>query len=184
MRQKNQLMRYSDAELSLMKNTFADNEDFLFAIRKFLLGLEMTDGEKDMITLIKGDLLTLLKKVFTPKIDGDAPFFQLVDMKSALNVDMKDRSEKDAIPYIEAKIIEIKFLEERFDILEGKKQLATITLEMLSDLQDPKAYINMLARNYLLSYIDSFTNEIKLLSGKKEETIDQTVNRLRKNSNK
>jgi hypothetical protein len=54
----------------------------------------------------------------------------------------------------------------------------------MADLKASNAFINIQARNYLLSYIDSFVNDLRNLAGQKDETIEQTKQRLAKDSTK
>lgn len=184
MPEKDQKMRFTRAELSLMKNTFADNENLLFALRKFILGFTLSKEETAFLAVAtKGETYKLVKKIFTPELDPASPLFQLVDMTLGLNVDMKGQTEGYSLPYIKAKEIEIDYLEGRISALGGGKD-SSYTLAGLRDLSHEDAFPRILARNYLLSYIDSYCNEIKFLAGTKEETVEETLKRLQKNSNK
>jgi len=184
MRSPNQKMRYTDSELSLIKNTFAGDDTYLYAVRKHMLGCELTDGEKEVISKMSEEVKSLLEKVFMPSIDGDSPLFQIVDMQMGLNIDLKGKTIEESVLAIDAKIIEIDYIEQRLQALRGGNAVVPITIAGLSNLRDPNAYVNITARNYLLSYIDSFCNELKNLAGTKEETVEQTVERLKKNSTK
>jgi hypothetical protein len=186
MPEKDQKMRFTRAELSLMKNTFADNEALLFALRKFLLGFSLTkQEEKELEVLRTGEAYKLVKKVYTPEIDPNAPLFQLVDMKLGLNVDLKGQTEEFSLPHIQAKMFEIDYMETKISELSGAVASGEVeTLESLGDLSHPLAFPRIIARNYLLSYIDSYTNEIKFLAGTKEETVEETLEKLKKNSTK
>lgn len=184
MPEKDQKMRFTSSELALMKTLFAENEALLFTARKFMLGFELNEGEKTGIKILQsGASLQLMKKMFLPEIDPAAPLFQLVDMTMGLKIDFKGNPEAAAQPFIEAKLIEETYLKERLEQLE--KDLApSDILKELAKLDSDEAYVNITARNYLLSYIDSSFQQIVFLAGKKEETVEQTVERLQKNSNK
>lgn len=104
-------MRITDAELSLLKNTFADNDA----------------------------LLKILRKIFFPEITAEAPIGQNLDLWMTLNVD--NMSPEDAL-------------------------------------------INLKARNTVIGHVEQCLLQIKLLSGMKDETVEQTKERLKKNSNK
>lgn len=184
MRQKDQKLRYSDVELSLIKNTFAGDDTYLYAVRKFMLGMELEEGEKKVISSLSDDLKKLLQKVFLPSIDGDSPLFQLVDMSMSLREEMKGLSYDEKRLLIEAKDLEINYIRQRIEILNGLIPSYVITLGELSDLSSDNAVVNITARNYLLSYIDSFCNELKILAGQKEESVEDTLKRLQKASNK
>ena len=104
-------MRITDAELSLLKNTFADNDA----------------------------LLKILRKIFFPEITAEAPIGQNLDLWMTLNVD--NMSPEDAL-------------------------------------------INLKARNTVIGHVEQCLMQIKLLSGMKDETVEETKERLKKNSNK
>lgn len=184
MPEKDQKMRFIGSELSLMKSLFAENESLLFTFRKFLLGFELNEGEKNGLKMLQGGAgYALMKKMFLPEIDPSAPLFQLVDMTMGLNIDFKGNPEANAQPFIEAKLIEENYLKERFATLQTTLSPVT-TLKELARLDSENAYVNIIARNYLLSYIDSSFQQIVFLAGKKEETVEETIERLQKNSNK
>lgn len=184
MRQKDQKLRYSDVELSLIKNTFSGDDTYLYAVRKFMLGMELEEGEQKVISSFGEDMKKLLKKVFMPSIDGDSPLFQLVDMQMGLREEMKGLSYDEKLNLIEAKALEIAYINQRIDILNGLIPSGIISLVELADLTSDNVVVNITARNYLLSYIDSFCNELKVLAGQKEETVEDTLKRLQKASNK
>jgi hypothetical protein len=106
-----QQMRITDAELSLIKNTFAGNEE----------------------------LIKLLRKLFLPELDPTAPIGQVIDL------------------------------------------WMTVSLESQTPEQ---AIINLKARNTLINHIEQQLLQIKVLAGDKNETVEQTKERLQKNSNK
>ena len=186
MRDPNQKMRYSNAELSLIKNTFAGNEIAIYAVRKHMLGCDLDKGEQTIVDNMSVEVKNLLQKVFMPTIDGDSPLFQIVDMPTGLNIDLKGKSIEEGMLAIESKIIEMSYIEQRLEALYGNVPLnaETITLGGLSNLRDVNVYVNIIARNYLLSYIDSFCNELKNLAGAKEDSVEKTLEKLKLNSAK
>lgn len=188
MPEKDQKMRFTKAELSLIRNTFGENEPLLYAVRKFLFGFEMTEGEQRLIdTHVKGAVYEVIKKTFMPELDPNAPLFQMVDMVNGLSIDFKERGEEQAHNFIAAKAVEMAYISQQINLLGGSKLSdgELITLKELANLSDESAYVNIIARNYLLSYIDSYTNELKFLSQMKEgETHEEALERIKKNSTK
>ena len=181
---KGQTMRFTDAELSLIKGLFAENEALLYTLRKSLLGFVLDESETAVIKGLSKEALKLIRKTFLPTIDPASPFFQMTDMAMALNIDMKEKSEEEALPLIIAKAIEIQYMEEAVRKLEGEDITFTYNLNDLAVLTDENVFVNITARNYLLSYIDSNCKQLEFLAGKKDETVEQTVARLQKNSAK
>jgi len=108
---KGQEMRITDADLSMLKNTFADNDE----------------------------LLKLLRKIFLPEITASAPIGQNLDLWMTLK---------------------------------------------LEDMSPEQAMVKILARNTVISHIESCLGQIKILAGQKTETVEQTKANLKKNSNK
>lgn len=184
MPEKGQTMRFTTPELSLIKALFAGNDELLYAVRKCLLGFVLTDKETELVKSLSKEALAVIRKAFLPKLDPASPMFQLTDMVMGLNVDMKGQTEEFSLPMIAAKAVEIQYMEEALDILEGKDIKHEYNLEDLANLQDENAFVNITARNYLLSYIDSNCKQLEFLAGTKEETVEETIARLQKNSNK
>ena len=182
---KNKTIRYSDGDLSLMRNSFADDDTLLFAIRKHMLGLPVSEGEAKMLGNMTEELKTLIGKVFLPSIDGEASLFQLFDMTLALKEEMKGKSYDDQKLAIEIKALEVEYIKQRVDLLQGKTVEPELSLESMGDLSSENAVVNITARNYLLSYVDSFCNEMRLFGNKKEkEELKDTAERLAKDSTK
>lgn len=189
-RQADQKMRYNDAELSLMKNTFADNDDLLFAVRKSLLGYELDKTEKKLVKgAMSPETHAILEKTFLPFVDVDAPLFQLTDLYMTLANDMKTLGVEAMAPLIQAKRLEIDYMRQELDVLKDvdapvNRAFLLSELVDLGGKSDDQAFVDITARNYLLSWIDSNIQQIKFLAGKKEESVQETLDRLQKNSAK
>ena len=54
----------------------------------------------------------------------------------------------------------------------------------LEDLTPEEIVINVKARNNLIQHIEQGLMQLKALAGLKEETVEQTIDRLKKNSSK
>ena len=104
-------MRITDADISMLKNTFADNTE----------------------------LLKLLRKIFLPEITADAPIGQNLDLWMTLK---------------------------------------------LEDMTPEQAMVKILARNTVIQHVESCLGQIKILAGQKSESVEQTKENLKKNSNK
>lgn len=111
MKDGNKEMRISDIELSLIKNTFADNDQ----------------------------LLKIMRKVFLPEITGDTPIGQSIDLWMTVKVE---------------------------------------------DMSPEEAIMNLKARNTVIQHLEMCLMQLKVLAGQKDETIEQTKERLKKDSSK
>lgn len=179
-------MRYTDKELSAIKNTFADNESLLIALRKSFLQLPMKKEEVVMIKGLNKETKDLIRKTFVPEIDGDAPLFQMADLFVGVGSDIKERDIESAYPRILAKDLEKKYLNQQMNEIETEKKgdISFKELINISGKNESEAFINVTAFNYLLSYIDSQLNQLQILAGSKDETVEQTKDRLFKDSSR
>jgi len=104
-------MRFSDEELNLIKTTFRGNEK----------------------------LLKLMRKVFLPEIDPEAPLGQIVDLWMTTNI---------------------------------------------NNVSPEQAYVNILARNNLILHIEQQLIQLDILSKLDDMTVDELLERNKKNSSK
>lgn len=189
-RQKNQLMRFDDSELSLMKSLFSENEDLLFLFRKSLLQFGLTESEEISVrSAMTPPVALLIRKIFLPELEADAPLFQLSDMVNGLNIEMKsNKTEEEMYIQIDAKDIEIDYLDQQLLVIEGKTSkeagISLVNLARIKGKEGRQAYVDIIARNWLLSYIDSNIQQVKFLAGKKEESVEDTKKRLSQDSSK
>lgn len=109
--QNGQQMRFTEYELSLIRNTFRDNEE----------------------------LLKVMRKVFLPEIDPDAPIGGLIDLWMTVQI---------------------------------------------ADKTPEQAYPHLVARNTLIQHVDSQLLQLKVLAEMGNETPEEALQRLKKNSSK
>ena len=189
MKNKEQRMRYTDEELGLMKAVFAEDREKLYIIRKVMFQFPLTDEEKSALqSFVTEPVFALMKKTFVPYLEPDAPLFQMSNLVLGLGADTKSLSPDGAWPFIKAKELEVSYIEQQLKALHGESE-QKIILSELTSLDYPKAqreqvYINILAWNFLLSFIDSNIQQIMFLAGLKHETVEQTMVRLRSDSAK
>lgn len=179
-----QQKRFTDEELSLIEATFKDQEGLLILLRAFLLQDELT---KDELTYLKQsmtpEVLKVVKKTINPALDKRAVINGTVDLFSGMDLGqvLKDH----AVLQIKARKLVSDYLTQRFDVLEGKKVKNEIMFdELLDGEDDAEAYINLVARNFLLGFIDSQgLRQIQFLATS-NETPEQAKERLLAQSTK
>lgn len=98
-------MRFTDAELSILKNTFKGNED----------------------------LLKLLRKVFLPELDPDAPLGNQVDLWMTVKID--DIPTDQAIINLKARNSLIHHIEQQLLQIRILSELSTTPEEMMAKLK-------------------------------------------------
>lgn len=188
---KDQVFIYNDAELEVIKNTFAENDELLYAIRNVFFQFPTTDGQKVLIQNgVTPEVLNVLKKRILPDPSSEFPINQIPTILSTFTNDLKSRTVEDLIPLFEAKDIEIKYLEQQFRVLQGEKidvTVPTIILSELSkiDLNDPmKTQSRLSAYLFILGYVDPMLGFIKSIAGNKGETIENQKKRMMRDSSK
>lgn len=180
-------MRFTDEELSVFKNTFAENSDALSAIRKLFLQMPLDPIDQQVIESARKskELLHVIRKTFLPTLDPKAPPHQLVDLW--LTLDIKEKMYEVAYPHMLARQTLLDYLEQQLKFIETGVEVREITMEKLADIKGKDAqtaYCDMLARNTVIGHTEQQIAQIDLLAGMKKETVAETKLRLWKNSNK
>jgi len=188
--EKGQYFIYSEAELSLIKNTFAENDELLYAVRNVLLQFPLSVPQQAMLSSqLNENVIAVLRKRLLPDLAGTFPLGQLPSLLTTLNDNLKVLSPAEMKPHFAAKILEVEYLAQQFDVLEGKDPVSdvSISLERLGEMHTKTAdeqFADMTAYLFLLGYIDPMLGMIQNLAGTKEETADEQKKRLTQDSSK
>ena len=190
MRDKDQKFIFNDQELQLIKQTFAENDELLYAVRKVLLQFPLTDPEKNLIKLsITEPVHAVLKKRILPELSDDFPLLQLPSILTTLTEQLKVKNVEEMSPLFSAKATEIGYLEQQFavlgDVNGGVEEKIKLTyLSTLVGKSDLDAYVGLQAYLFLLGYIDPMLNFIKSIAGQKQESLEEQKVRMSRDSNK
>lgn len=181
-----QQLRYNDTELSIMKAVFLDNEPLLKALRKMMLQYSLSKEEDGLIKGLNEDTLKIIRKTFLPEIDVDAPLHQVGDMWSWLNVNVVEKTPEQMQYYFKSREILINYFNQQLEILEKKRKKENIMFEDFINPNDEmeQMYINIFTRNTIIGHIESMLQQLVTLSGLATETVEETKERLFKNSSK
>lgn len=176
---KKQRMRFTDAELETIKVNFAENEELLIAIRKAILGITPTAFESTMLSSLKtnDNLYNLVHKTFIPEITGDEPMNQVIDLWMTVQVDNKDEWVIDAL--LESRAELISYLKAALSDIRNGTDTKPFNI-----LEQPQGYTRLVTRNTIISHIEMQLNQLFLLAGTKDETAEETIKRLKKDSAK
>lgn len=180
-----QKMRFSNKELELLKNTFAEDDTVLKVLRKVFLQIDLSESEDILAKeLIRGDVLDLMYKIFLPTIDGDAPLHQIVDLWLTLKLDDKDPDL--AYPHIKARELLINYFKQQMGVLQNSRNKSPLKLDDAMKLTGDREldFVNLVARSTIVSHVEQQLMQIKILAGKKNETVEETLDRNLKNSTK
>lgn len=186
-KKQEQTMRYSDLEISLIKNTFCENDALIKVLRKVFLQGTLDSEEIKIVRLFvsQPESMRLLRKTLLPEIDLDAPSFQMVDLH--VNIDTKEHTMDRAYPLMKARDLMCDYLAQQFDVLADKNPKITIEFTKLhrADNKEPEqAFIELSMRNTLISHVEFQLMQLKTLAGRKDETKEETLARLKKDSAK
>lgn len=177
-------MRFSEKELSLVRNTFADNDKLLKAIRKVFWQREISEEEKLMIgEMNKGDeIKAVIRKFFLPELDGDTPILQMIDLW--LSLEFKQMNPEEAEPHIIARDRLIQYLDQQLKVLFNEYVATNIEFDFGRGNDREESYIGLLFRNTAVIHIDQCLMQIKVLANEPQETPEEMMARISKDSSK
>ena len=159
--------RFSNQELSLISNTFLDNLELIMALRKhFLQGNLLAIESIDLEKFAKNqELMLVIRKMFLPEIDPEVPLFQTADLW--LNIDTKNKPLDMAYLEMKSRQIVVDYLEQQFRELEDDGTKIKIKFRDLiynSKKRPEDAFVEMDARNFLITFIDRHLQELLILA--------------------
>lgn len=181
-------MRYSDVELSLIKNTFGDNEELLYMLRKVFLQLELSEADVLLLTSLRNhpETLAVLRKTLLPTFDGDAPLNQIIDLW--MTVELKGKNPEEGYLELMSRQKLIQYLDQQLAFVEsGTVKPDAISIAdciVLTGKTKEGIYCNMIMRNTLVQHIEMQLSVLSILAEQKNETPEQARKRVLKNSSK
>lgn len=179
---------FSDAELELIKKTFSDNNDLLYAIRNVMLQFPVSDAEKELLKAqLSPEVFKVVKKKLLPEIDPSAPLTQLADLRQTLTNDLKVKTPEEMEPLFTAKVSEIAYLEQQVAVLQDHSAPQPLQLDswkLRQGMTAEEAFIGTTIRNFILGFIDPMLRDFKILAGTKTESTAMQKQRLTRNSSK
>lgn len=180
-------MRIKEAELALIKSTFAENDTLLKTIRKVFFQVELTQTDKDILSVVSSsEIQAILRKIFLPEIDVNAPLGQNIDLY--MTIDVKGKEPIDVSYELEGRSKVIGFIEKGLKRLEtlstfGEGEFITFTPSNIRVNSD-QDMIAVTARNTFIQHVELQLIQLRTLAGLKSESVEETKTRLAKNSTK
>lgn len=180
MAEKQKLM-YNDRELLLIKEAFAENEDLLKAVRNLFFGVEISPEEKNAIkqTFSNPDVLEAVRHKIYGLNNFNTPIGQLSDFWMGAEQQIFGASRDTIQQAIGVKKQVLLMFTKAFKLLEnpdGEK----VSTELVED----DLGIGLISRNLYMKAIDTGLFTILQIAGKKDETLEDVMKRLEKNSSK
>jgi hypothetical protein len=188
--EKKQTMRYSQDELLLIKGVFAENDELLKTIRKVMYQMPLNAVDLSRIEVTfkgKEGLLKVVRKLFLPELSADVPFQQNIDLWQLIK--LKELIVEEAAIHLDSIQIWIDYMEQQLKVLETgkaikKPKISFKGLTVLKDKTSWQKFAEMLARNTIVNHVEQCLQQLLILAGLKEESPEQTIERLTKDSSK
>ncbi len=178
-------MRYSDEELSLIKQAFKANEDILLSLRKWFLQMPLETLDQVNLKRITDskETLAIIRKTFLPELDPNAPLSQLADMW--VGVEIKDKLPETAYPHILSREKVTQYLEQQLLLLEGTPgEPAIMFVDMVKgeDKDILERYVDLLTRNTIITHCQFQLMQLNVLANNPEITPVNAKEAKRKDS--
>lgn len=186
-KQKRSNLRFTDVEMQIIKDVFADNIELLQALRKVFLQMPLDVVDKDLLLVCKKpEVLKVIRKAYLPELDAHAPIHQMADLW--MFAEIKGKKPDEA--YIELVTREkvIAYLDQQLNFLKDEKTKLPIVLADAVAIR-PKAkaeemLVDFMFRNMIISHNEAQLQMFDILAGQTTESIEETKKRLAQNSSK
>lgn len=174
-------MRYESNELALIKNVFHENSEILMAMRKVFFQVKLERSEMELLKPItqSKEVMALLRKTYLPELELDAPVGQLIDLW--LTVDNAEKTPMEAVLALRVRERLMQHLEaglKRFKDLGAPVKGIIVDYKPNFDQDDEEGYVEFIARNALITHTEFQLAQIRALSEKKEETVEEAKKRM------
>jgi hypothetical protein len=178
-------LSYNEAELSMLKSIFSGNEELLIIIRKLFFGITLSENDKDTIkkTFQNPASREVLRKKVYGLDDYDTPIGQISDFWMGIEQQLFGAPVDTITQAVESKKLVLEMFRKAFLLLEnpdGEK----VDVSIIPSIQEDPLQVGMIARCLYMKAIETSLTNIKVIAGAKEESIEQAMKRLLKNSAK
>jgi hypothetical protein len=168
---KGQIMRFSKAELALIRQSFKE-ESVLLELRNIFFGFS---NQSISYTPTQ---LELIEKMFIPDLSPEVPIGQQTDILYSLQ-NLKEIPPEVAEIHLTAQFKAEEYLKKRFSVLRGFKDDSKVVDFRSGKIEDVLAY-----KFLVNSYIDNRVNDLKVLANTTEETLEEARKKALSNSSK
>lgn len=185
MAKEKQPLMYSNKDIDLIKSAFAENDELLISIRKLFFGVDISEDEKETIksTFSNPELVDVFRKKVYGVNNFDTPVGQLSDFWLGAETQIFGATRDTVFQVIESKKQVLQMFEKVFNLLnnpDGERVSVDFTPSSLVD----DLGVNLIARNLYMKAIETSLLSLKALAGAKNESVEETVKRLQRDSSK
>lgn len=178
-------LMYTNKDIELIKATFAENEELLKVIRKLFFGYDLSEEEKDLIksSFSNKEVIEVLRRKVYGLNNINTPIGQLSDFWLGVEQQIFGASRDTIFQAIESKKMVLNMFTKAFNLLENPDgEKVSVDTNPMTET-DPLGVL-VIARNLYMKAIETALLTIQTIAGKKSETVEETVARLQKDSNK
>lgn len=173
--------RIFDHEKATLKAVFGVRYELYILLRNILFGFQLTEEEKKLAVVFNSsETLRVIKKILYPELEKDIPIMQNIDLWMTKEFQHLETAADDKMfqKYVDTKK---RFLEM---VETGLKRVANpdlegVNLDLLTQEQD---FVTVTARNAFAPYVEKQINVILALANSNEESPEEALARLKKDS--
>ena len=175
---------YTNQDLELVKDVFADNTALIRLCYKVFYQVELTEDEEQirLNTFKGGDLRKIFDKLFCPGVENEQIFFGIDDW-----IDVQtDKPLGEVVVFIKARDLSVDYVKECVGVLFGETEPSYLFSRFieLTDKEDEEILIDILARKEIIAKVRNMFGTLQNWAGKRNETPDEQRKRLFESSNK
>lgn len=184
MKEKPKLM-YNEKDIALLKSAFCENDELLVAVRLLFFGLDITDEQKKMITSTFSS--QEMREVFMKKVYGignyNTPIGQVSDFWMGIEQQIFGASRDTIYQAVQSKALVLDMFQKCFVLLENP-DAEKVSIEFNPNSSIDELQVKLIARNLFMKAIETALLTIKMIAGMKDESPEQAIERLSKDSTK
>jgi hypothetical protein len=180
--------RISEEENGIIQGIFAGRDDLLKMVRNLFLGHLMTDDEKATIrsAFASEKARKVMYRIFIPELEKNDPVNNMMvgTQDLLLSLNLKDKSWDEYRHFIDVSERVLAMLHTAIKLLENPDS-ETVDLSVWESTPWAEGRVEaLLARNNFIVHVNQQVFVLKVKADTKKETIEETKQRLVKNSTK
>lgn len=178
-------LMYTQKDIDLLKSVFADNDILMSAIRKLFFGVDISEYEQALIkdSFENPEIVDVFRKRVYGLNNFNTPIGQLSDFWLGAETQVFGASRDTIYQVYESKKMVFGMFEKAFKLLtnlDGEK----VDITSFPDTTKDPLQVWLIARNLYMKAVETALLNIKTVAGAKEESAEEAIKRLTKDSNK
>ncbi len=177
------VIKLSESDVALERQTFCDNEALLKTMRALFFGLGVTEQEKELVrnTFANADLLRIVRNRFLPALSKEMPIGQVQDAWLAAQEMVFGQTPENIEQAVVMQKLSMEMVDHALGLLSDPDG-TPVSLEVrISTVVDPLA-TSLLARNRFIKHVESQLALIWIATNQKVETPKDAAKRAAQDS--